>query len=177
MGLTPAFALLQGRAKRGELLLQLDGHPLCGACLAHEDTEVLLEAVALAAVGALVEVRLGFLTLRVGEHPVHEGLHYFLAVRARVVCGHATSPPTAWSAMPFLRIRRPRCNRDITVPIGMSRICAASAYVKSPMSTSTTTSRKSCGTSESAETTSFCESRSTTRSSSVSPSVAASSLL
>ena len=36
----------------------------------------------------------------------------------------------------------------------------------SPMSTSTTTSRKSCGTSESASTTSFCDSRSTTRSSS-----------
>ena len=32
----------------------------------------------------------------------------------------------------------------------MSRICAASWYVKSPMSTSTSTSRKSCGTAASA---------------------------
>ena len=40
----------------------------------------------------------------------------------------------------------------MTVPTGMSRICAASAYVKSPMSTSTITSRKSCGTADSAAT-------------------------
>src|SRR5690349_4246961 len=60
------FALLQRSAKRGELLLQLDRHRLGGYCLAHEDAQVLLEAVALAAVVALVEVRLRLLTLRIG---------------------------------------------------------------------------------------------------------------
>jgi uncharacterized protein YcgI (DUF1989 family) len=35
--------------------------------------------------------------------------------------------PTACSASSRFRIRRPRCSRDMTVPIGISRICAASA--------------------------------------------------
>src|SRR3954447_24499796 len=171
------MSLLEGGAELDQLLLELDRHRLGPDCLAHEAAQALLEAVTLAAVRALVEMRLGLYALRVREHSVHVRLHHFLAVRTRVVRGHDTPPPTADSAIAFFRIRRPRCKRDITVPIGMSRICAASAYVKSPMSTRTTTSRKSCGTSERAEMTSFCDSRSTTWSSSVGPSPVASSLL
>src|SRR5919204_6023598 len=135
---------------------------------------MLLEAVALPAVRALVEMLFSLGALRVRQDAVHVRLHPLLAL---VAVAHQLSLPTAESAMACFRIRRPRCKRDMTVPIGMSRICAASAYVKSPMSTRTTTSRKSCGTSESAATTSFCERRSTTCSSSLGPSLAASSLL
>src|SRR5436190_456182 len=119
--------LLEGSAKLSELLLQLNRHRLRRDGLADEHAQVPLEAVALATVGALVEVRLRLRSLGVGQHPVHERLHHFFAMRAGIVRGHSTSPPTAWSAMAFFRIRRPRCRRDMTVPIGMSRICAASA--------------------------------------------------
>src|SRR4029453_418862 len=160
-------SLLQRSAELDQLLLELDGHRLRGPCVAHELPERLLEAVALAAVRAFIEMCFCLCTFRIGEHTVHIGLHHLFAVRAGI---HRRHVPTACSAIAFFRIRRPRCRRDMTVPIGISRILAASAYVKSPMSTSTTTSRKSCGTSDRAATTSFCDKRSTTCSSSVGPS-------
>src|SRR5205807_9931598 len=96
--------------------------------LAHELPQMLLEAVTLAAVRAEIEVGLGLRTLRVAEHTVEVRLHQLFAVLAGNLA-HASSP-TADSAIACFRIRRPRCRRDITVPTGMSRICAASAYVK-----------------------------------------------
>src|SRR2546426_11963872 len=95
--------------------------------LANELTQLLLELVPLAAVRALVEMRLGLRAFQIGDNAVHVRLHHLLAVRAGIVRRHDSSLPTADSAMACFRIRRPRCRRDITVPIGMSRICAASA--------------------------------------------------
>src|SRR6185437_2159392 len=153
------------RPERRQLLLQLGRH-LLGADLPDEDPQALLEPVALAAVPAVGEMGLGLGALAVVESAIEVGLHHLFALVTRIeVPAHST----ALSASSPFRIRRPRCRRDMTVPIGMSRICAASAYEKSPMSTSTSTSRKSCGTSLSASTTSSCDSRSITRSSSVVP--------
>ena len=90
-------------------------------------------------------MHLGLGPLGVAQLPVEVGLHPLLALLAGIRLDAHQAPPTACSASDDFRIRRPRCRRDMTVPIGMSRICAASWYVKSPMSTSTTTSRKSCG--------------------------------
>src|SRR5919199_2442517 len=123
--------------------------------------QVDLELVPLRAPGAALEMLLGLTHLRRRERAVEVRLHQLLALVADV---HHVR--TALSARFFFRIRLPRCKRDMTVPTGMSRICAASAYENSPMSTRTTTSRKSCGTSESASTTESCDNRSMTRSSS-----------
>ena len=98
------------------------------ACLTNAP-QLLLEAVALAAVGAEVEVRLGLGPLGVGELTVEVGLQELFALVARIdfrTVGHQALP-TASSASSRFRIRRPRCRRDMTVPIGISRICAASA--------------------------------------------------
>src|SRR5581483_8467041 len=169
--------LVEWRAQGRELAPELRRHRL-GRRAPDEDPQALLEPVAPAAVAALGEVLLGLEPLALVEHAVKEGLHQLLALLAGVgpegVQRHS-APPTAWAASSRLRIRRPRCRRDITVPTGMSRIWAASAYEKSPMSTSTTTSRKSCGTVESAATTSSCDRRSTTASWSLPPSRPASS--
>src|ERR671939_289262 len=134
--------------------------------------QALLEPVALRAPGALAEVPLGLRDLVLREHTIEERLHQLLALLAPV--DHVG---TTVSARFFLRIRLPRCRRDITVPIGMSRICAASAYENSPISTSTSTSRKSCGTSARASTIESWLNRSRTRSSSAPSGVCASSLL
>ena len=103
---------------------------------------------------ALGEVIPRLLHLVVGQDSVEVRLHHRLAVTTTTRHLQFT---TILSAMFCLSARRPRWSRDMTVPIGMSRICAASAYENSPMSTSTSTSRKSCGTSASASTTEFCE--------------------
>ena len=87
--------------------------------------EVFLEAVPLGAVTAPVEVRLRLGALALGEVPVQVGLEDFLTPRARIE-GGAHSPPTVASARCRFRMRRPRCSLDMTVPTGMSRICAAS---------------------------------------------------
>jgi len=115
--------LLQRSAQARELLLELGGHRLDDS-LAHELPQVLLEAVPLTAVAALVEVPLGVEPLRLRQRAVHVRLHPLFAVFA---VRHQRSLPTAESAIALFRIRRPRCRRDMTVPTGMSRICAASA--------------------------------------------------
>src|SRR5262249_17406782 len=134
--------------------------------------KALLETVTPAAVVALGEMRLGLLPLGVGERAIQEVLQELLATIARLA-GHES----ASSASCCFNARRPRCSRDMTVPIGMSRICAASAYEKSPMSTRTTTSRTCGWISESALTMESCESRSTTSSDSSASSPAAEAIL
>src|SRR5205823_8627903 len=117
----------KGGAQRRELPLQLDRHRLFAAT-AHELPQALLEAVTTAAVTALVEVPLGLGPLGVAQDTIEEGLHDFLALLAEVFDSvHHSPPPPAVSASSRLRIRRPRCRRDMTVPIGTSRMCAASA--------------------------------------------------
>jgi hypothetical protein len=113
---------VQRNPQRGELLLQRRRHRL-GDGLTHVDAEALLEAVPPPAPLALVEVQLGLDPLGLREDVVEVRLHHLLAVRAGI-CHDASSRTE--SASSRLRIRRPRCRRDITVPIGMSRICAAS---------------------------------------------------
>src|SRR6266511_1596698 len=163
---------MQWGAERRELRLQLRRHRLLDGDT-HEMAQVDLEPVSLLAPRAARKVLLRLLHLDRRQLSVEVLLHQFLALVADV---HHVG--TALSARFLFRIRLPLCRRDMTVPTGMSRIWAASAYENSPMSTSTTTSRKSCGTSESASTTESCERRSMTRSSSgFSSGTAASSLL
>ena len=113
--------------ERRELLLELRRH-LLDDRLAHVAPERLLELVALAAVAAVVEMRLGDRVLVLGELTVEEWLEHLLALRAWIGThvDHQPLSPTLASASSFLRILLPRCRRDMTVPIGMSRICAAS---------------------------------------------------
>src|SRR4029453_16006220 len=99
----------------------------------------LLEAVPATAVVAPREVALRFTPFGVRQRAVEELLHELLAALARIERHARVS-----SARRCFNARRPRWSLDMTVPIGMSRISAASAYEKSPMSTSTTTSRN-CG--------------------------------
>src|SRR5262249_7708437 len=117
--------------------------------LPHVAAQLDLELVALAAVPADLQVRLGLEPLVLGQLAVEVGLKHLLAPVAGV--DQEPSSVAALASSP-LRIRRPRCNRDMTVPIGMSRMCAASWYEKSPMSTRTITSRKLWGTAERAST-------------------------
>src|SRR5262249_4628396 len=125
----PAAGLVleQGRPQRGEPLLQLDRHGLTDGD-AHVLAQLLLEAVALAAVRAFAQVGLRQVALGVRELSVEEGLQELLALGARIAVEPAVahSPSTAFPASSRFRIRRPRCNRDMTVPTGMSRIWAAS---------------------------------------------------
>ena len=62
------------------------------------------------------------------ELAVEVGLEQLLALLARSARTRASLrlPDRRDSASSPLRMRRPRCRRDMTVPIGMSRICAAS---------------------------------------------------
>src|SRR5947207_10481314 len=125
----PAEALDQRRAKRRELLLQVRRHLLDGR-LPDEAAQLDLEAVAPGAVAAVVEMALRLDPLRLVQLAVEERLQELLALLAwidtRTERHHAVLP-TVRSASSRFRIRRPRWRRDITVPIGMSRICAASA--------------------------------------------------
>ena len=69
----------EGRAQLGELLLQVGRH-LLDRRLPDEPPQLLLEPVALAAVGAAVQVQLGLGPLGVGELPVEVGLQELLAL-------------------------------------------------------------------------------------------------
>ena len=89
----------------------------------HEAPEPLLEAEALVARRAGLEVFVRLLDLLVREHAVHVRLHHRFAVLT--ITAHQAV--TGLSARFCFRTRRPRWSRDITVPTGMSRICAASA--------------------------------------------------
>src|SRR6185503_1620219 len=95
-----------------ELLLELRRHGLTRR-LADVHAELGLEAVPPRAVGAAGEVRLSLLPLAVRQLAVEVRLEQLLALVA--ICDHVT----ASSANCFFRIRRPRCSRDITVPMGM----------------------------------------------------------
>src|SRR5262245_51399048 len=112
------------RTEGRQLLLQLGRH-LFRAHLADEDPQALLEAVPLAAVTASVEMFLRLGALSVVELAVEVRLHPLFTLVAEIVVLHR-HPPTVWSASAVFRIRRPRCKRDMTVPMGMSRIWAAS---------------------------------------------------
>src|SRR5205823_3428336 len=97
--------------------------------LPDESAQAVLEAVAAPAVATVGEVPLVLGALELVEDAVEVRLHDLLALRARVELeadAHRASSPTACSASSRLKIRRPRWSRDITVPIGMSRIWAAS---------------------------------------------------
>ena len=122
-------------AKLVELGHEPGRHPLDRARL-HVPSQARLEAIPTRAVVAPSKVRLRLAPLGVRQRAIEKILQELLAAIARFAA-HVTAP----SARRCFSARRPRWRRDITVPIGMSRICAASAYVKSPMSTSTTTSR------------------------------------
>ena len=67
-------------------------------------------------------MRLGLLDLGVRELAIEVALQQLLARVARSVAHEIAS-----SASCCFSSRRPRCSRDMTVPIGMSRIWAASA--------------------------------------------------
>src|SRR6266542_2694703 len=118
------LALLLYATALGQPPLQLGRHLLRrrGADVAPQRD---LEAVAAAAVRARVEVRLGLPHLLVRELAVEVRLHHLLALLARVdaICRHFT---TSSASSPF-RIRLARWSLLMTVPIGMSRICAVSA--------------------------------------------------
>ena len=109
-----------GRPECRELFFEARRHVL-GARDAHVAAELLLEAEAVAPRASL-EVRLDRDLLLERERPVEERLHDLFAVIAGI--HHVAS--TARSASSCFSTRRARCKRDITVPIGMSRICAAS---------------------------------------------------
>src|SRR5262249_9172590 len=113
--------LLKRRAQSCELRLQLDRH-LLGGCRPHVPPQRDLEAVAPPAVLAPVEVRLGLADLRLVELPVEVRLHHLLALVARIEVA-AAHVVTSSANSPF-RIRRARWSLLMTVPIGMSRICA-----------------------------------------------------
>ena len=83
--------------------------------------------VTLPAVLAAFEVELSLADLGVGQDAVEVRLHHLLALVAGIEgeTRHHDSSAAEVASAP-LSIRRPRCNRDMTVPIGMSRICAAS---------------------------------------------------
>src|SRR5215467_3106108 len=117
------MSLFQRDPESRELHAQLLGHRLVYG-LANVDAQALLELVTPTTIDALGEMRLRLGHLLVGEDMVDVRLHHLLAMRAGVV--HVASS-RADSASSRLRMRRPRCSLDITVPTGMSRIWAASA--------------------------------------------------
>src|SRR5262249_51700599 len=127
--------LEQRRPQRGEPRLQIRRH-LLGDRLPDEAPQISFEAVALPAVGAEAQMLLCECPLLLVQIAVEERLQHLLALLARIdrKAAHLGGPPrpavavsaTAGSASSRLRMRRPRCRREITVPTGMSRIWAAS---------------------------------------------------
>src|SRR5688500_10911846 len=99
-------------AELGELVHQPGRHALDGA-RAYVAAQSLLEAVAAPAVVAVAEMQLGLLPFGVRERAVEEVLEELLAPIAWRA--HYESAP---SARCCFNARRPRCRRDITVPIG-----------------------------------------------------------
>src|ERR1700720_3465460 len=106
--------------QRAELQPQLERHLFRGRD-AHESAQRDLEPVALVAPTTPFEVCLRLAHLFIREDPVEVRLHHLFAVTTST--RHHT---TAFSARFCFNARRPRCRRDMTVPTGMSRICAAS---------------------------------------------------
>src|SRR5438093_9661069 len=129
VSLDPPSQLQERRPQLREFRLQLRRH-LLRRRLPDEPPQLFLEAVALTAVLAQVQVLLGKGTLLFVQIAVQERLQHLFALVARIDCesAHSESPPStsALSASSRFKMRRPRCRRDITVPTGMSRICAAS---------------------------------------------------
>src|SRR5262249_8464091 len=128
-----ASGLKQRRPQLGQLRLQLRGHLFANG-LPDEPAQILLEAVAPPAIRAQVQMLLRDRPLLLVEITVEERLQELLTLLAGIhrQAAHAPgtpsaeAPSTACSASSRLRIRRPRCRRDMTVPTGMSRIWAAS---------------------------------------------------
>src|SRR5690606_13402724 len=99
-------ALELGLAEAGRALLEVRAQP-AGVDLGDLGVDVLLEALERLLAPALLA-------------------HRLLAHRPSL-----TSPSSrAWSASSVRSCRRPRCSRDITVPIGVSMISAISLYAK-----------------------------------------------
>src|SRR5882672_4012884 len=108
---------LERRVRAAELrkpLHQAGWHPLCRAHL-DVPAERDLERVAPPTVVAAVEMELGLDVLDLSELAVEEPLEQLLAFLAIAGPTHAAS-----SASCCFNCRRPRCKRDITVPIGIS---------------------------------------------------------
>src|SRR5262249_38910987 len=102
-----------------------------GAALLDVQAEAGLEGVGLRARLARGEMGLDGLGDLRGEHPVEVLLQVLLRLSTRVDhLGHATSSPASSpfsvSARLVFSMRRPRWRRDMTVPIGTSRMSAAS---------------------------------------------------
>src|SRR3974377_647351 len=118
--------LFERDAQRRQLLLQRRRHLLVDR-EPHVHPQALLEAIAPPPRLAPLEMHLRLPYLRVAEDVIEVRLHHLLAVRAAFVADvRHVSPSATDSASSRLRMRRPRCSRDITVPIGMSRMFAAS---------------------------------------------------
>src|SRR5262245_24043626 len=117
-------ALVKRGAESRELLLELERHLLVGGG-ADVSPQRHLEPVAAASIRALVEVRLGLAHLLVAQVAIEIRLHDLFASRAgieRIAAQFTTS-----SANSVFRIRLARWSLLMTGPIGISRICAASA--------------------------------------------------
>src|SRR6478735_8305086 len=99
-------------------------HRIAAADRLHGVAQLGLEVVALAAVGAGAEVLLDHRNLIRRQLPVEVGLQLALDAQTWIKAHDASSD--ALLANACLRARRPRCNRDMTVPIGMPRMSAAS---------------------------------------------------
>src|SRR5260370_17623361 len=130
-----------------------------------------MEGEDLRARGAVVQVSLDLhdlglaqLAVDVGREPAHRLFAVISHQRAPTASAGAFGRPE-YSHNFFCSACRPRCNRDITVPILIPRIDATSLYEKSSTSTSTTTIRIGTGSSSSARLTSPPKPPSTTISS------------
>src|SRR5215471_17460874 len=131
----PASRLEKRRPEPGEPRFQVRRH-LFRHRLPDEASQIRFEAVAFPAVRAEVQVLLVEGPLLLVQIAVEDRLQHLLALLAGIgrEAAHPSGPPpsavalsaTACSASSRLRIRRPRCRRDMTVPTGMSRIWAAS---------------------------------------------------
>src|SRR4029077_14314331 len=97
------------------------------------------------------EMRLDADALLRRQHAVEVALHGQLGlgtgVNRRLLAHDGTATVSRDCASCVFSMRRPRWRPDITVPIGTSRMSAASWYEKSERSTSTTVSRY-CGGSD-----------------------------
>src|SRR5439155_17131532 len=86
--------LEQGCSERCEALLEVRRHRLVPG-LAKEASQRYLEPVALPAVPAAVEMRLGLVALGLRQPPVEEGLDHLLALEARVVAHRSATASSA----------------------------------------------------------------------------------
>src|SRR5262245_47471953 len=119
--------LLERLPEPRELRHQLGRHRLVGRDR-DQSPQVRVAPIALVATGAPGEVLPRLLHLVVGQDSVEVRLHHLFAVGTTT--RHLQLTPVVFARF-CLSARRPRWSRDMTVPIGMSRICAASAYENS----------------------------------------------